>query len=561
MAASPPKKLLRTEANDGGEALEIHEEVVRARVREDELEERLKLQEERFKLLSLQQKAQEERFKLLSLQKMESDLELQLMKKIHLDSSSSFAASDKAFQVGEIEVPLPTPDQIQQCFYAADQAVKSNSEVRCKGERRGQIWLMGLLDCLCENNLLSGLYPVDASRGNFLGLTIQPDVVIIEREAEGKVVLEHVRGVIELKAGATKKQAAVSQLLQRAYEIIKGRSLFGQLVDEKILFSLTGAVVDDDSMEIVQVKVTRQVQVARYAQVLKANQGAFVGELMKLFAAVKPLRPEGRSSIGGEGSESVITLQSQTEEKPSVYYRGKGEQVVKRYRLSSKAKYFVEKRNLEKLLAVKVHCPVEHLGNITFDDNSYSISMEAGCPCHISTLQDLNHAITSLLRHSASIHEAGLVHGDISPRNIVMRQLNGKVDYFVIDFGEAESVDDDKKRFQTLRQLVTVPYTPKFDQTRKDDLESKKSRDKFAVLCSCIWMYLHMNQSVEWNWGCTEESAESADIWTARRDLLRQVENPTGIKVHIERALRIEETLMQPIDATKSPETKLAEGE
>ena len=91
------------------------------------------------------------------------------------------------------------------------------------------------------------MVPVDASRGNFLGLTIQPDVVIVEqRSDQAKVIVEPVRGVIELKAATNKKQAAPSHVIQRAYEIIKGRGLFGKLVRGETKFSLIRAVVHGD---------------------------------------------------------------------------------------------------------------------------------------------------------------------------------------------------------------------------------------------------------------------------------------------------------------------------
>ena len=86
-------------------------------------------------------KEQAEQHQLVTQKNNEAQLELDLMKKIHVDSSNSWPLPGKAFVVEGIDPPSQA--LAQQCLDAANQAMMESDEEGCKGERKGQIWLMG----------------------------------------------------------------------------------------------------------------------------------------------------------------------------------------------------------------------------------------------------------------------------------------------------------------------------------------------------------------------------------------------------------------------------------
>ena len=57
----------------------------------------------------------------------------------------------------------------------------------------------------------------------------------------------------------------------------------------------------------------------------------------------------------------------------------------------------------------------------------------------------LNELTLSGIRFLKNIHEIGIIHRDLKPQNIMMKEVNQKTEYILIDFGISYSLKSEKR--------------------------------------------------------------------------------------------------------------------
>ena len=376
---------------------------------------------------------------------------------------------------------------------------------------------------------------VDTSRPSFIGNSSKPDLSFVAPSG-GLVSFQSIKRVVEIKIGNALRVAAKVQVLQRAVDL---RNLKGDIEG----YRFEGAVADDVGIELVQCNLTSSeqadpkilsVNIARYdcwshlcrAVISLASEHSFVqcqdsGDC------------SGRASAG---TAAKHTIQSSMYGKAAVVLEIDGAgapTIVKRYQEPQRGKYFAEAQNLAKVKDAFAKANIPFL-NFTANDGDCSLTFHlVGYAAAINTAGEAEIALLQLKRQLDAAHAAGLIHGDISPRNIVMSVDRAAMDkyhellcstvgravveewkdgeipsaaalirlvarvraavtevaseptasYQLIDWGEAETLQSDK----TLQKAVTILCSYPLPETATP--QDRKDRDLYALNCSLIVMY------------------------------------------------------------------------
>ena len=256
---------------------------------------------------------------------------------------------------------------------------------------------------------------------------------------------------------------------------------------------------------------------------------------------------EAPRESGRLGVTNVVATLQRMPGKPTVTLEREGSNhvVKKEYSLALEGAYTQEVVNLNAVRNAMRSKNIEY-PEPEFDEANRTITLRfIGHRVRIHTVAQVIKAHEQLSRQLDAVHIAGIWHGDISPRNIVMVPKKGMVDpcsqqqslreiilqemdrtgirtpgfsmtdllktvsqqwsgrslvlreadYYLIDWGEAETVKSDVKqgRAITLHCSYPLPKDTSFD--------AYKRRDIFALNCSLIMLYTESAKLGDgWKW-------------------------------------------------------------
>ena len=379
----------------------------------------------------------------------------------------------------------------------------------------------------------------DTSTASFVGSNEQPDISLAPRNMSCES-FTFVQKIAELKIKG-QRGAGVSQIISRARDL--------RLLKGLASYEIEGAVADDTALDILRCVLSPSgPKVWLVATVKLSDDWASVIQAIaallsnKLVSGEQELQPR---ESGRLGSTNVVATLQRMDNKPAVWLEKDPDgliHVVKKKHHLWEA-YFTEKTNLE-----TVRCGMSKMNvrypTAAFDDSSWTITFDfVGHRVRMHTDDQVRAAFRQLEEQLGAAHNSGMWRGDISPRNIVMcmtsnaspeqdetrryvanakngsidewvrgaaaaaveasRSRQRVVDYYLIDWGEAETISSDQKQGRAVTLQCSYPLSSDASP------EVFKRRDCYALRCSLIILYAESAKLGEdWWWNGKFEADE-----------------------------------------------------
>jgi hypothetical protein len=373
----------------------------------------------------------------------------------------------------------------------------------CQRGENGEDELQGLVATLINTLHFDNIEFVDCHKKPFPGYRLKPDFVVMSKLYAKYNAIAGIVSMVELKTSA-KETDGFKQVAERTVFMFKEldhcTEVGGFMVHTVITeIGLTRVRVDlnIDSFDYFKVSASPTYTWAEQADIAVACLMSLDTEPTTSY--VPPRGPWTRPSTG-EVFDTVVLLQAGSIRKPSVtLLRSKktGTDVIcKQYDgvTNGKHRFEVERDNI---------CCIQMHGGSKFNlPNLYAeptvgelflLLVPAGFPAEIRSQAEFELAYKQLTAVLAFLHQNGIVHGDLSPRNIITIPGEPK-SFTIIDFGEAEVAAHE---LETAGRLLTVPFAHP-SLLRGDGSSANTTTDAFSLLASLLYLYARAVDKSDW---------------------------------------------------------------